>query len=226
MFLENLNNIIKLAERNDFSIFITKETEIVKKAFPKNRTLFIAPEDNKIGIDKIREIIEFCHSKQSQMFYIVILAAEKLNEQAENALLKILEEPAKNYHFILQVADSSALLPTILSRATIYTERIRNTLSAPLKIDETQKIYARRIISAKPTELLKLVQDITAEKKFKKDPRGYALSIVETAIEISYKSFFKTRNSSFLKKLPTLITLQDNLKRNGHIKLHLVADLC
>ena len=39
-------------------------------------------------------------------------------------------------------------------------------------------------------------------------------------------SYFATKNPAFLKKLPKLLTLHDNLKQNGHIKLHLIADLC
>ena len=36
----------------------------------------------------------------------------------------------------------------------------------------------------------------------------------------------ETNNPQFLKKLPKFIDLHDNLSKNGHIKLHIVADLC
>ncbi len=42
------------------------------------------------------------------------------NEQAQNALLKILEEPPEYVRFVLTCPNSSALLETILSRATVY----------------------------------------------------------------------------------------------------------
>ena len=50
--------------------------------------------------------------------------------------------------------------------------------------------------------------------------------IIDAAIEIAYKSFFKTNKLQFIKKAQSLITLQENLKRNGHLKLHFIADLC
>ena len=42
------------------------------------------------------------------------------NEQAQNALLKILEEPPEYVRFVLTCPNSSALLETILSRAAVY----------------------------------------------------------------------------------------------------------
>ena len=88
------------------------------------------------------------------------------------------------------------------------------------------KLYAKRIISAKNSDLPNLIKDLSNEKDFKKDARFTSLQITETAIEILYKSYFATKNPAFLKKLPKLLTLHDNLKQNGHIKLHLIADLC
>ncbi len=48
--------------------------------------------------------------------WVFIWYAERMNPQAANALLKLLEEPPKDTFFILTTEDSSALLPTILSR--------------------------------------------------------------------------------------------------------------
>ncbi len=42
------------------------------------------------------------------------------NEQAQNALLKILEEPPEYVRFILTCPNSSVLLETIISRAAVY----------------------------------------------------------------------------------------------------------
>ena len=149
-----------------------------------------------------------------------------MNEKAENAFLKLLEEPADNYHFVLFTNSASALLPTILSRGDLYIKRIKNPLNTPVDAPEMAKLYAKRIISAKNSDLPNLIKDLSNEKDFKKDARFTSLQITETAIEILYKSYFATKNPAFLKKLPKLLTLHDNLKQNGHIKLHLIADLC
>jgi DNA polymerase-3 subunit delta' len=50
-------------------------------------------------------------------FKVVVIAdADRLTIPAANSILKMLEEPPKNWIFILTASDSSRLLPTILSR--------------------------------------------------------------------------------------------------------------
>ena len=56
--------------------------------------------------------------------------------------------------------------------------------------------------------------------------RAYALLVLATAIEMLYKSYFITGKDVFVKKLPQFLTAYENIDKNGHIKLHLVADLC
>ncbi|MDR1785799.1 MAG: DNA polymerase III [Spirochaetaceae bacterium] len=51
---------------------------------------------------------------------VIIEGAEKIQEGARNALLKILEEPPEGVQFILTTANRQALMPTILSRVRTY----------------------------------------------------------------------------------------------------------
>lgn len=226
MFFDDLQKIPELAQRSGFSIFAIPDLAAEKSYFSPKNTLLVEPENGKITVDKVRDIIDFCKSKQKSDFYVVIKHAETMNEQAQNAFLKLLEEPAANYHFVLFTSSASALLETVLSRGDLFILCIKNTLETPVKGLESTKLYARRIISAKSADLPAIAEELTKKPDFKKDVRGNILKIVETAIEICYKSYFKTGNLVFLKKLEKLIVLQANLKQNGHIKLHLVADLC
>lgn len=227
MFFDDLENIETLAQKSGFTIFVVpKLPENFTKENNKNHLVICPDENNQIKIEQIREIIEKCTTHQSTDFYIYVFHAETMNEKAENAFLKLLEEPAENYHFALFTNSTSPLLPTILSRGDLYIQRIKNPLSQPVEASETVKKYAKRIISAQARELPALANEITTCKDAKKNVRGFALSICEAAIEILYKSYFSTNNPAFLKKLPGLLTAYDNLKQNGHIKLHLVADLC
>lgn len=227
MFFDDLSNLENLAEQSGFSIFVLPKIpdNFIKKS-DKNHLVIIPDSTNQIKIEQIREIIEKCRTKQTKSFFIYVYHAETMNEKAENAFLKLLEEPAENYHFVLFTNSPSALLPTILSRGDLYIQRIKNPLNQPVEADETIKKYAKQIISASDNNLVSLVNDITKDKSYKKNSRNFVLQIVDTAIEISYKSFFATNNPLFLKKLAKLLVLYDNLKQNGHIKLHLVADLC
>lgn len=227
MFFEKDTDIENLAKNSGFSIFVMQNLpDILPKTSNKNH-LIVAPADGEqIKIENIREIIDRTTTHQASDFFIYIYHAEAMNEKAENAFLKLLEEPAENYHFALFTSSATSLLPTILSRGELYIKRIENPLNQPVIAPEIVKKYAKRIISAKNSELPILANEITAAKEGKKNPRGFALAICEAAIEILYKSYFSTGNLAFLKKLPRLLQTYDNLKQNGHIKLHLVADLC
>lgn len=58
---------------------------------------------------------------ESEVKVYVILGAQNMSEQAQNALLKVLEEPPERVRFILTCDDRSHLLGTILSRCTLYS---------------------------------------------------------------------------------------------------------
>ena len=81
---------------------------------------------DSIPIKHIRNIAAWAHVKSSEGKKTVILEnAERMNESARNALLKILEEPPEDVVFILTTARRSAVMPTILSRVRTYNFRER-----------------------------------------------------------------------------------------------------
>ncbi|CAB1243641.1 ATP-binding protein [Ruminococcaceae bacterium BL-4] len=67
---------------------------------------------------------------------VYILAdAQNLSEQAQNALLKTLEEPFSAVQFFLTAENASALLPTIRSR--VQTFRLETKISQPDSLSKT-----------------------------------------------------------------------------------------
>lgn len=83
--------------------------------------LTIDPKKNQIHIETIRSLIAnlgFTPYSAKHRF-VLIRSAEKMTTAAGNALLKILEEPPRQTHFLLTAAKISDLLPTILSRCQI-----------------------------------------------------------------------------------------------------------
>lgn len=80
----------------------------------------ISPEDGKknIAVSQIRELrnetVIKPHSALKRVF--IIDCADTMNPNAQNALLKVLEEPPKTVMFILLAENKSALLDTIISR--------------------------------------------------------------------------------------------------------------
>jgi len=71
-----------------------------------------------ISISQIREMGLTISSKPNEAKFrmVIILNADLMNTQAQNALLKMLEEPPEKTFFILIANKISLLLPTIISR--------------------------------------------------------------------------------------------------------------
>lgn len=85
----------------------------------------IAPEDGKknISVAQVRELKSNAYIKphMAKRRVFIIDYAHTLNEQSQNALLKVLEEPPESVLFILIVESRSALLETIISRCVVLT---------------------------------------------------------------------------------------------------------
>ena len=76
------------------------------------------PKEKTIKIDALREMIDALsrHSLEGGSRVVVIENAEKMTPQAQNCLLKTLEDGAEDTFFFLTCDAESALLPTIRSR--------------------------------------------------------------------------------------------------------------
>ena len=80
------------------------------------------------GINDAKDVISESYIS-SQKLKTIIIAANKFNIYAQNALLKIFEEPPKNIRFIIIAKSKSSLLPTILSRMAIIKNKKTITIN-------------------------------------------------------------------------------------------------
>ena len=226
MFVESLTDLVKKVKSSGFVVLAVSPDLILpllRKTY-QNQITLLSPDlkTNKISVEAVREFLGSTNSAESTERIFAITQAELLNPQAANALLKTLEEPGLNHHFVFITKTPSALLPTILSRAHVYYLLQKNTLSTPLSVSTKVSKLAKDLIVADQTKLIELANQIA---KTKDNPRGLALEVVGAAIEILYKSYFATNQDKYLRRLPNLLKLYDNLFANGHIKLHFVADM-
>jgi len=78
----------------------------------------IAPEGTFILLDQVRAVNEdiVLRPFEASVRVYVVLAAETMNKEAANAVLKTLEEPPSHAHFLLVSSYPEQLLPTIVSR--------------------------------------------------------------------------------------------------------------
>ena len=71
-----------------------------------------------IGIDQVRQLQRAANLKpfEGRCRVFIVDGAERLSEEAANALLKVLEEPPEQVMLVLLTLDADALPPTIASR--------------------------------------------------------------------------------------------------------------
>lgn len=74
-------------------------------------------------VDKVREVKEDVIVRPNEADYKIYILGncQCMNESAQNAILKILEEPPSYALFILTTTTKSALLETVLSRSVVIT---------------------------------------------------------------------------------------------------------
>lgn len=101
---------------------------------------------------------------QAERRVAIIREAESLNEEASNAMLKTLEEPASFALLILTTSRAQSLLPTIRSRA----QEVRFAPLSPAQI--------RQIISARP-ELTE--EEMSFAARYANGSAGQALAVLD-----------------------------------------------
>jgi DNA polymerase III delta prime subunit len=129
---------------------ILQDTKIIDLAFMK----MLDPDasGDSIGIDAAREVKNFLWQRPntSARRTLIIDNAELLTTEAQNALLKITEEPPSSSLLILVTSDIESILPTIVSRLPkIYFGAV------PQDAIEGWLVKAEHLTKAKATMLAK-----------------------------------------------------------------------
>lgn len=219
MFFEKIDEIPKIAKQVNCAVFAVPKNIEVK--IP--RALILKPESKTmITIEQVHDLLDTLKTHQNTDRYIIIRPAELLGIEASNAILKNLEEPQEKVHFVLVTDEPSRLLPTILSRAEVFVYKGTISKITEIDADSSTKEIAKKLLVAKLTDLVRIADEICKKKD---ETRKNALLIISTAVEMAYKSYLITGKSIFLTKIPKLVSAYENISQNGHIKLHLVADL-
>lgn len=96
------------------------------------------PSTSSFGVDDVRNIINEVSKKpyEGDKKVIILYKCDKLTIQAQNALLKTIEEPPKGVYLILLSDSSEIILDTIKSRCQIYKLTPLNKEEISTYIDE------------------------------------------------------------------------------------------
>ncbi|OGG14466.1 hypothetical protein A2773_03575 [Candidatus Gottesmanbacteria bacterium RIFCSPHIGHO2_01_FULL_39_10] len=135
---------------------------------------YIIKKDASIGIEDIRKIKEFLKlkSNKNENRGVIIYDLDKGTPEAQNALLKILEEPPPYTYIICTSRNPASLLPTIISRTT-QLDLINNSIE-PL-IDKNLIALLLRIPLTSTGDKISLAQNHGAKKDI-------ALNFLESSI--------------------------------------------
>lgn len=117
----------------------------------------------------VREIKDDAYiiPNEAQSKVYILRSADKMNIQAQNALLKLIEEPPEYARFILECDSSAAMLETIMSRVTLFdlgadTDEISDELRK--KADETAARLAEAILKPTEYEFMKITAEFEKDK--------------------------------------------------------------
>lgn len=126
-------------------ILITDEIEErireIEESLRPLRCVTFMRDDFKI--EDAKEVIAEAY-KSEEHTKTLILGAKSFTVPAQNALLKILEEPPRNIVFILMAPNKSTFLPTVRSRLSLTQEhhkRIYETLPIVLKSLDLAELF-------------------------------------------------------------------------------------
>lgn len=156
----------------------------ISKASPD--VFFLKPHKNSIIIDQIRELKAHIFQKPlAQKFkFIIIEEADSAKIEAQNAILKILEEPPTHAVIVLESQNKAGLLPTIISRVVTIKAKedqkpsekivsninLKTSLSKIAQIEDPKKFLDNQIIAL--TE--QLISQIYTNK-----PKSAQISTIE-----------------------------------------------
>lgn len=114
--------------------------------------MVISPDGNIIKIDQIRILKQTAYLKPmvGQKRVFIVAEAEKMNEEAANSLLKILEEPPLFSHIILVTHNPDVIKPTIKSRCQILSFQ-------PVSREDIEKILLEKGFGKERAKIIALL---------------------------------------------------------------------
>lgn len=173
----------------------------------KSNPDFIYEEYDKFLVDDARRLRELQMNKTLNDRKIFVIYFNFITTEAQNSLLKVLEEPTDGTHFFIVTPSSRIFLDTIRSRVLIFSLD-----------DEKEDEESEKFLSAKFPERAKsisnLIQKIKDEKASKADAIKLIKGIEKKLHTQALNSEFDLRKDYF-KKIKELNRVVDYLHDNS-----------
>lgn len=216
------------------------------KTFENNSDFkLLLPEKDVIKVDMIRELSReiFMLPTISKRKVFIIDDADSMNEQAQNALLKVLEEPPEYATIILIVSNKEKLLNTIKSRIVEFKfngltkEEIEAIVGKKVSDEayefsngsiekfldfsedesyEIAKEISNLLLDKDFFKINKKFEEVKADKKLKSN-----LTDVLEKVMYIYHSRLKKGDLSVVKSIDIVAQALQNLKKNANVDITL-----
>ena len=149
----------------------------------------------EIRVDTIRNVRKEAYVLPTDCEYhiYIINESEKMNVNAQNALLKILEEPPQNTIFILLAPSKELLLPTVVSRVQSHT-------LGKSSVEETGEVFAAKFPSLPKESVKRAARLQCALDKIEHDAAN--IKTIDAAYGL-VRQYFLEKNHRLTESLPT-----------------------
>lgn len=182
------------------------------------RKLLLTDDALSLGISLVRNWQKqlLLMPQHSPLAAGVIESADLLTVEAQNALLKTLEEPPQHTHIYMEAQSDIALLPTILSRCSVI--RLKDTKITLSQKDEEMVTTLQRLTNT-TTKIGQILQIIDGEIKNKADAQQW----IEDALIIVKKTKTRWTIAMYGMLQKRLLDARKQLRANVSYKLVLDA---
>lgn len=208
-----------------------------------------------IKVERVRELYVETRTTLEGKNFIIIDDADTMNVTAQNALLKLLEEPNQSIRFILTAHHPDKLLATVRSRTQSFSvpaisllesRRLIKALGVDDEATERRLLY---IAEGLPAELSRLAtnkadfkvlaEQVQNAREFVqgstyrrivmvqrlKDDRAGVLAFIELVIQLLRRSLHTNPDPASVRLISRLLSASDTIRANGNIRLHLLSAL-
>ncbi len=179
---------------------------------------WVNPLDQPVSIEQVRLIPSLVASRPMGPIRFILLANfAQASLPAQNALLKVLEEPPAENQFILLTTSLEMIIPTILSRVQVVP--LVASTQPDLNNSEISAIY-QKLTTSSYAELITLAEKYTE--------RSEAQTLLNQLISYLHAQLTQATNSDTGQRLThhlqQVLTAQDRLRKNANVRL-VIEDL-
>lgn len=255
----------RLSTRLPQSLLISGEegvglSTIAKQLAGRHLMAIVEPTDTKehtdhnrgtIGVEAIRRLYEQTRARHTRHQVVIVDDADRMSHGAQNAFLKLLEEPNESIHFILTSHKPKRLLPTIRSRVQeasilpITDEQTTGFIQSIGVADPRKQAQLRFIGGGLPAKLTRLTRDddyFAEEARVMSDARTFiqgatfekltlinayasnrdkALLLLDSSLMILRRSISGNPEPRMIHQMERLLSARELIEANHHVKLQL-----